>query len=300
VDVDLSDAERQLRLQEVNRWYEADLADTAKQIVLPEFLAARALTDIDFLKIDVDGPDYDILYTMSETLTDAQILGVNLEVNFYGSHLPHHHTFHNMDRFMRAHGFALFALTVRTYASAALPQPYVMPHPAQSIRGRPLQGDALYVRDFGLKIPQSDAEAVSDEKLAKTAILFAMFDLPAEAVEHVQRFRQRLSALFDVDHVIELLTQESQADERTRWTYAEYMAAFDRGDPFFFNRQLAPAYDPNTRTGVHPLTAAQTLAREEQARAAAALAEVERLKAELAALRASPVVRLSERLRRRG
>ena len=58
---------------------------------------------------------------------------------------------------MRAHGFALFDLTVRTYSSSALPQPYVMPHAAQSIRGRPLQGDALYIRDFGQKVLGSEA-----------------------------------------------------------------------------------------------------------------------------------------------
>ena len=244
VAVEAAEAARQFDLRERNLWLSADLASEDRQIVLPEFLADRGVTDIDFLKIDVDGPDYEILYTMSEALTDAQVLGVSLEVNFNGSHLPHHHTFHNMDRFMKAHGFALFSLDVRTYSSAALPQPYLMPHPAQSIRGRPLQGDALYVRDFGLKIPESDAEQVSDHKLVKTAILFAMFDLPAEAVEHLQRFRTRLARLIDVDAAIESLTQESQRREWTRWSYAEYMAAFDRGEPFFFNRLLSPEYDP--------------------------------------------------------
>ncbi|CAN5139589.1 hypothetical protein BH09PSE2_BH09PSE2_07890 [soil metagenome] len=285
--IEEAEAARQLELQEQNLWAEADLADEARQIVLPDYLRGRGVTDIDFLKIDVDGPDYDILYTMSATLSAAHILGVSLEVNFNGSHLPHHHTFHNMDRFMRAHGFTLFALTSRTYSSAALPQPYEMPHPAQTIKGRPLQGDALYLRDFGLALPGRESDVVSDEKLAKTAALFAMFDLPAEGVEHLLRFKDRLSRLFDVDRAVELLTQESQRDEQTAWTYAEYVAAFDRGDPFFLNRQLAPEYDPVTKTGAHPLDTAQALARQAQAEAQSARAEVEALKAELETLRAS-------------
>jgi hypothetical protein len=290
VDVNAAEAARQKSLQEQNLWAEAELADESRQIVLPDFLEERGVTDIDFLKIDVDGPDYDILYTMSEALNRTQVLGVSLEVNFNGSHLPHHHTFHNMDRFMRAHGFALSALTVRTYSAAALPQPYVMPHAAQSIKGRPLQGDALYVRDFGLKIPESDADAVSDEKLAKTAIILAMFDLPAEAVEHLLRFRDRLSRLFDVDKAIEMLAQESQRDERTNWTYAEYMAAFDKADPFFDNRQLAGAYDPVKRTGQDPLVGAQTLANRMIDRTHALEAEVQALRAEITELRAAPVL----------
>lgn len=306
MDVDPAEAERQRALQEQNLWAEAELADEAHQIVLPDYLRTRGVTDIDFLKIDVDGPDYDILYTMSETLSSAQILGVSLEVNFNGSHLPHHHTFHNMDRFMRAHGFVLFALTVRTYSSAALPQPYEMPHPAQNIKGRPLQGDALYVRDFGSALPVSEAEAVSDAKLAKTAALFAMFDLPAEGVEHLLRFKERLSHLFDVDHAVELLTQESQRDEKTDWSYAEYMAAFDRGDPFFLNHQQAPDYDPRTQSGGHPASIAQAVARQAQeevssarAEAEAARSEAATLRAELSALRSTvPMGGLSGALRR--
>lgn len=283
--IDEAEAARQKALQEQNLWAEADLADETRQIVLPDYLRDRGVTDLDFLKIDVDGPDYDILYTMSEALSAKQILGVSLEVNFNGSHLPHHHTFHNMDRFMRAHGFTLFALTVRTYSSAALPQPYEMPHPAQNIKGRPLQGDALYIRDFGTALPVSEAEAVSDEKLAKTAALFAMFDLPAEGVEHLLRFKDRLSRLFDVDHAVELLTQESQRDEKTDWSYPEYMAAFDRADPFFFNRQHAPNYDPTTQAGGHPSDIAQAVARDAQAEAAEARADAEAARAEAAALR---------------
>lgn len=280
--VDASDAERQLALQKANRWYEADLAEGERQIVLPDYLADRGVSDIDFLKIDVDGPDYDILYTMSEQLNAAQVLGVSLEVNFNGSHLPHHHTFHNMDRFMRAHGFALFALTVRTYSSAALPQPYLMPHAAQSTKGRPLQGDALYIRDFGLNLPTSDAGQVSDAKLAKTAILFALFDLPAEGVEHLQRFRARLSPLFDVDHAVELLTQESQRAEQTRWSHADYMAAFDAKHPFFFDRLLTPEFDVKTGRPSHPITIAQAVGREAQAKEAAALARAEAAETRLA------------------
>ena len=298
VAIEAAEAERQFDLRERNQWPSADLASDDLQIVLPEFLVARGVTDVDFLKIDVDGPDYEILHTMSETLSDAQVLGVSLEVNFNGSHLPHHHTFHNMDRFMKAHGFALFGLDVRTYSSAALPQPYVMAHPAQSIRGRPLQGDALYVRDFGLKIPESDADQVSDQKLLKTAILFAMFDLPAEGVEHLQRFRERLSRLTDVDAAVESLTRESQRLETTHWNYKEYMAAFDRRDAFFFNRLIAPEYDPETGSGTHPITKAQSFANGEKALAVEARAEADALKAELAEIRASRIWRWRSAIRR--
>ncbi|MFX8362538.1 hypothetical protein ABTL34_19440, partial [Acinetobacter baumannii] len=85
--------------------------------------------------------------------------------NFEGSYSPHHHTFHNTDRYMRRHGFDLFGLTTRNYSSGALPSPFLYRYPAQSLHGRPLQGDALYLRDFAWRSPETDPDNFSTEKL---------------------------------------------------------------------------------------------------------------------------------------
>ena len=43
--------------------------------------------------------------------------------------------------------FELFALDVRNYSIAALPAPFAITSPAQSITGRPYQAEAFYARD---------------------------------------------------------------------------------------------------------------------------------------------------------
>jgi hypothetical protein len=223
-----------------NLWFRTQLE--MGEVHLPQFLQDRGLSDIDFIKLDVDGPDYGILESLSPILSSAQVLGVGLEVNFIGTAAPDQHTFHNTDRFMRRHGFELFGLTVRNYSSAALPFMYALPHPfgGVSTQGRPFQGDALYVRDFGFKDAARLAAGLSDEKLLKLSALFAVTGLGDQAAEVLLQFRARLSALIDIERALDLLTREVQDShyerqistlrERER-SYADYIADFERGSP---------------------------------------------------------------------
>jgi hypothetical protein len=208
-------------------------------IHLPPFLQAADFYDADFLKLDIDGPDYEVLRSASDLLTQPSLLAVSLEVSFYGSHDANDNSFHNMDRLMREKGFDLYGLSVRTYANAALPFPYLDAHPSMNTGGRPVQGDALYVRDLGSRVRAEDAAQLSDEKLAKTAALFALFTLPDSAAEILLVHRERLSRVLDVDHALDLLAAEIQENEVIGPSYRDYLAAFEAEDPRFFDRYTA-------------------------------------------------------------
>lgn len=207
----------------------------AEQIVLPDFLQAHGYAEFDFLKIDVDGPDFEILQTMEEALAAPGLLGVSLEVNFIGSALDSDHAFHNTDRFLRARGFDLFQLSIRQYGSSALPWPYSTERPGCTIGGRPVQGDATYLRDLSSPVRADVAAAVTDEKLLKLAAIFSLCGLPDEAAEVLIVHRDRLSALLDIDAGLELLAQQIQANDGGTLTYADYIAASEAEDPAFFN-----------------------------------------------------------------
>jgi hypothetical protein len=130
-----------------NAWEMTGLADPAKPIVLPDVLAERGWSDLDYIKLDVDGADFDILQSFAGRFDALQVIAVQLEVNFVGTDRPDEHTFHNTDRFMRAHGFDLFRLDVRNFSVRALPARYIWPTPAETVSGRPFQGEAYYARD---------------------------------------------------------------------------------------------------------------------------------------------------------
>jgi hypothetical protein len=105
---------------------------------------------------------------------------------------------------MRKAGFDLFGLTVRTYSNAALPGRYLYAVPAQGHTGRPLQGDALYLRD-----PIADGQQLSLDKLLKLAALFSLAALPDYAVEILLRYRDTLRNAIKIDEAIKMLVKQS-------------------------------------------------------------------------------------------
>ncbi len=209
-----------------NAWEMTELADHTRPVVVPELLAQRGWTDLDYLKIDIDGSDYRVLKTFDGRLEPLGVLGVQLEVNFVGSGAPDEHAFHNTDRFMRRRGFELFRLDVRNYSSRALPARYVWPTPAETVSGRPFQGEAYYARDI-------DAPGLDAQKLAKLAAIFSLWDVPDLAAELLVAHRGALAPLLDVDRGLDLLAAQIQAERPIKLGYQAYLRSFEADDRSF-------------------------------------------------------------------
>jgi hypothetical protein len=225
---------------EINAWTEAKLTEPDR-LFLPDYLGQIGFTSVDFVKIDIDSDDFDVLQSLEESLVDRRILGLCAEVNFYGSDDPTEHTFHNTDRFMRKNGFDLFGLTTRSYSAAALPHRYQLSMPAQSIGGRPYQGDALFLRDVGSPEWSKFAQTFGPEKLLKLAALFSLFGLPDCAAQVLVTYRLRLQSLIDVDRGLNLLVMETELGAATAMSYKELMAAFEANQKMFYPGGLPAA-----------------------------------------------------------
>ncbi len=85
-----------------NLWEGAQLADSS--VIVPEYLESCGITSLDFLKIDVDGKDYEILQSFDQALSGLGVLGVGVEVRFWGSDARSDGTFHNVDAFPQSAG----------------------------------------------------------------------------------------------------------------------------------------------------------------------------------------------------
>lgn len=222
--------------RDLNLWKEVELADFKDRIFLPKYFEKGEIRDIDFVKVDVDGPDYDILQSIADDLEQMSILGVGIEVNFFGSDNGSDHTFHNVDRFMREHGFELFDLSIRKYSLRSLPAQYVNEFPGRTIFGRPLQGDALYVRDLCAPEWNEYAASCSVPKLLKLSAIFSLFGLPDCAAEVLQDFRTRLSTCIDIDAGLNLLAEQAQLGSNEILGYEDYLAEFEADSTRFYPR----------------------------------------------------------------
>jgi len=222
--------EEQLRQ---NAWELTGLADPNRPVVVPDLLAERGWTDLDYMKIDTDGIDWQILQSFEGRLP-RDLLAVQMEVNFVGDGSPDEHSFHNTDRFMRRHGFDLFRLDVRNYSSRALPARYIWPTPAETHSGRPFQGEAYYALDLLGPNGANKLIDLSAEKVAKLAAILSAWDVPDAAAELLVGARGKVEPVMSVDRGLDQLAAQAQGDRARPLDYRRYMARFESDPPDFY------------------------------------------------------------------
>ena len=210
---------------------------TQSRIELDEFLERDAPSDPDFIKVDTDGSDYQVLLGAERTLREKPVLGLSVECQFHGPVHAHANLFSNIDTLLRSHGFSLFDLEPYSYSRAALPRPFRHRVPAQTIEGQVLWADALYLRDLG----DADYETMwpvelSPVRILKMACLFEIHGLEDCAAELLLKYRPRVSSLVDVDACLDTLTPVFQG---RKMSYPEYIRAFEEQTAAFYPEQSA-------------------------------------------------------------
>lgn len=206
------------------------LADPKTPIGVDDIVRIEGLATVDFLKIDVDGPDLEVLVSAREALAASRVLGVGMEVNWFGSPNPTEHTFHNTDRFLREQGFTLFGLSVRRYSRFDLPAPFEREAYSHTRFGQPYQGDAIYMRDVVADHAATEADDWPQDKLIKLACLYELVELPDCAAEVLKRFDGRLAGFGDGEPLLDALTPPLLGEQLT---YRDYTARFERSPELF-------------------------------------------------------------------
>jgi len=126
---------------ENNLWNEMQL--TSKNTKITEFVKEKNLKYIDFIKSDIDGLDLSFFKSCQEILEPMQVLSVVAEVSFACNINDEA----DLTLLLKKHGFGLNLLSTRNYSSKYLPDLYALNIAAQTISGRIIQGDALYIKD---------------------------------------------------------------------------------------------------------------------------------------------------------
>jgi cephalosporin hydroxylase len=214
------------------------MASPSSVIGVDQIAREHGLPTVDFLKVDVDGSDPEVLESARNTLVEQKVLGVGVEVNWFGTANPTEHTFHNTDRFMREHGYSLFGATLRPYSRIDLPAPFEYDVYAQTRFGQPYQGDAVYIRDLAAPYQRELASTYPPEKLLKLACIYELFGLPDCAAEVLNCFRMQLAPLGDVEALLDALTPPLLG---AKLSYREYVSKFHTDPQSFLPSAVKPS-----------------------------------------------------------
>ena len=161
---------------------------SGQRVQLDEALAGE-YGAVDFIKVDTDGHDYEVLLGAERLLREGRVLGLSVEVQLHGPAHDHANVFCNIDRFLRGLGFALFDLEVYRYTRGVLPGRFQYTIPAQTTTGQVIWGEALYLRDLAAA---DAARGWPPAKVLKLASLMEVFGLPDCAAELLAHARSQL------------------------------------------------------------------------------------------------------------
>ncbi|GAC1398756.1 MAG: hypothetical protein NVSMB52_12320 [Chloroflexota bacterium] len=143
-------------------------------VALDAYLPSTGISSIDFLQIDVQGAELEVLQG-GESFLRSSVLGLSLEIEFSPLYREQP-LFSEIDPYVRSFGFQLFDLSRVWYRRKALPR-------SLDTRGQLLWGDALYLRDYKYFTErQLKVEAL---KLAALASVYGFHDYAAEILNYL-------------------------------------------------------------------------------------------------------------------
>ena len=198
-------------MEEVNK-----IIDTIKikTIDLDSFQRDNQISPIDFIKLDTEGSELDILKGGEKSLI-AEVLGLSIETEFLKTHIGQP-LFSDIDQYLRSIGFQLYDLDLNRWSRKVLKSidnSFGQLHFAQS----------LYLRDAvdeleNLKVGNRNWNEI---RILKMASIMELFNLPDCAIELIQKSQSlNLFKYKEIDYLINLLVPKVDGEIGT---YSNYL-----------------------------------------------------------------------------
>lgn len=218
---------------------------TLETTTLSAALATINLCSVDFIKVDAEGAELEILQGAQDLLPKIQ--GILTEVRFTRKFCgcPE---YWEVEKYLREQEFELYDLDIYRLSKKALPYPYLYsnyfddgrPAAGPSTQGQVLWADALYMRDLIGATPDR-------RQLIVMACLFEIFGLNDCAAELILAHRAVFEKLVTTSELLNLLVPEVKG---VQLNYDEYMDRDLVGDPLLrpvdgrrFPEAVIPQYD---------------------------------------------------------
>ncbi|MFL6544636.1 MAG: FkbM family methyltransferase [Candidatus Udaeobacter sp.] len=195
--------------------FEASADEQARSVTvrrLDTLFAEGLIPKVDFLKVDVEGFEKDVLLGANNLL--ANVLGVETETNFgVSAAYPKSH-FGTLAEILLEHHLLVFDLAFNRIPRAsfrrALERKGIKTGSQHDGFGKPAMVNVLFCRDL---IDETDAPSkfhtqcnpFSLDQLIKLMIIYELHGLNDIALDTAERFAELLGSRFDVDRAIRLL-----------------------------------------------------------------------------------------------
>lgn len=186
---------------------------TIQTSTLYEFLNEIEFECPDFLKVDTEGADFEVIQGAEKLLNPTGILGIKCEFRL----IPDREgaLFHEIFSYMVSKGYFLAGIEMNKSSRRAMPMPVAWNHTDQYLNpisgptdiGQPTDGDMLFFRDLIADDyrPEKDADI---RRILKTAAMLEIFGLPDCAAELLLYYKDAIASILRVEDVLDQLVPE--------------------------------------------------------------------------------------------
>ncbi len=218
---------------------------------------------VDFIKLDVEGAEVDILKGSPGILDSKSLLGIQSEIRFHRE-INGSAPFYELEALVNEYGFRLYDLQFYHQSRRALPYPglydYRMPSGerffAYTTHGQIQDGDAVYFRDLMIEPNRAVARDISISSLLKLCAFLEIYSLNDCAAELIIHYETQLRTKVDCTRMLDLLASETAGRDISYEKYLrDYFAASTNKSPPFIG------YPPMTRTQVLRAATSRVLSR---------------------------------------
>lgn len=143
-------------------------------VMLDDYLPQAGITNVDFMELDTQGTELDILLG-AERLLKESVLGLKIEAE-YSHFYVNQPLFADLDAFARSCGFVLFDISRYHYRRKNSPR-------RLPTRGQLVYGHAVYLKDYRLLSESSKME--KGIKLCMIADYYGFWDYAYEVAHHL-------------------------------------------------------------------------------------------------------------------
>jgi len=194
-------------------------------IDLDSFCVEYNIQNVDFIKLDTEGSELDILKGAEKTLKSS-VIGISIEVEFIKMYIDQP-LFSDIDQYLRSLNFELYDLDLNRKTRSSL-----SPYSSSNLGiGQLVQGQALYLRDSANELEDYDLNKKfwNKTKILKMASIQELFNLPDCAIELIQK-SQSLDIIKDTDanKYIDLLIPDLDGSSTS---YSEYLQELRASKP---------------------------------------------------------------------